>query len=223
MEEQRRTRPALGGDDAALIHQLADRVIVDDPERVGGGGQVVRRRDGTLAVAAGNQHQRAVILVHLVQIDGEVHRPRLRHLVVGLPGAVILVPLPDIAVEGRLAVDLELVDIDRPAEQLLCRPDQSWMARNLAIDIVIGMRGEVGAHLAGDALAHIFRPVLGEQRRDLALHHGDLLGTEQIGDEDIAVALELVELVLGQLHGISSCIKRGLTPRRSDRPVSGRR
>ena len=71
-----------------------------------------------LLVAAGDEHQRAVELVHLVEEDRDVHRARLGHLVVVHPGAVVLVPLPDVAVEGLLAVDLELVHVDVFAEEL---------------------------------------------------------------------------------------------------------
>ena len=83
-------------------------------------------------VAARDEHQRAVDRHDLVEEHRDVHRPRLRHAVVARPGAVILVPLPDIAVEGRLGVDLVLVHVELFAEQLLDRLDQPRMRRPAA-------------------------------------------------------------------------------------------
>src|SRR5215212_6737398 len=93
-------------------------------------------------VALRDEHQRTIDRHHLVEEDGDVHGPRLRHAVVASPGAVVLVPLPELALEGRLGVDLELVDVDRLAEELLQRLDEARMARQDPERLVIGMRRE---------------------------------------------------------------------------------
>ena len=74
-----------------------------------------------------DQHQRAVDRHHLVHEHRDVHRPRLGHAVIARPGAVILMPLPDIAFEGRFGVDLVLVHVELFAKDLLDRLDQPWM------------------------------------------------------------------------------------------------
>ena len=71
-----------------------------------------------------------------------------RHAVVALPGAVILVPLPDVAGEGRFGVDLELVHVDLLAEDLLDRIDHARMRAEQAERLVVEMRGKGGARRA---------------------------------------------------------------------------
>ena len=130
-------------------------------------------------MAAGDEHQRAVELVHLVEEDRDVHRPRLGHLVVGAPGAVVLVPLPDVAVERRLAVDLELVHVDVLAEELLDRLDHARMAGELGEGIAVQVRREVGAHDVAGLLTHVLGPSLRIKRRHLVGEHLDLGGGEE--------------------------------------------
>src|SRR5262249_10762000 len=67
---------------------------------------------------------------------------RSRHAVVALPGAIVLVPLPQLAVEGGLRVDLELVHVDVLAEELLQRLDQAWVPAENAERLVVGVGGE---------------------------------------------------------------------------------
>ena len=93
-----------------------------------------------------DEHQRAVELVDVFEKYSDVHRARVRHVVVVEPRAVILVPLPDVAVERGLAVYLELVDVNAVAEDLLRGFDQARMAAEPAVSVVVGMRGEIGAH-----------------------------------------------------------------------------
>src|SRR6266513_347167 len=161
-----------------------------------------------LLVAARDEHQRAVELVHLVEEDRHVHGARLRHLVVVDPGAVILVPLPDVAVEGRLAVDLELVHVHVLAEQLLDRLDHAGMARELGERVAVQVRGEIGAHHVSRLLAHVLGAPLRVERRHLVVQDLDLLRREQAREEKIAVAVELLQLPRRQFHGLRSIWKK---------------
>jgi hypothetical protein len=80
-----------------------------------------------MLLAAWDQHQRAVDRYHLVHEHRDVHRAGLGHPIVARPGAVILVPLPDIALEGCLGVDLVLMHVELLAKHLLDRADQPRM------------------------------------------------------------------------------------------------
>src|SRR5437870_7762347 len=86
-----------------------------------------------------DEHQRTIDRHHLVEEHRDVHRPRLRHAVLARPGAVILVPLPDVAVEGRLGVDLDLMHVERFAEQLLDRLYEAGMGAEQAKPLIVGM------------------------------------------------------------------------------------
>ena len=153
-----------------------------------------------LFVAFGNDHQRAVDRQDVVEEDGDVHRARLGHAVVARPGAVILMPLPDIALEGSLGVELELVDVNGFAEQLHQRLDQPWMLRHHLENLIEFVRGKCGARRAGllapDLLAIELEDVvgLGTQQRDLFLG-------EAIGEEDVTLFVEGLELLGTELHG----------------------
>ena len=145
-----------------------------------------------LAVAAGDEHQRAVGRGHLVEEHGDVHGPRLGHVVVALPGAVVLVPLPDLAVEGRLGVDLELVHVDRPAEQLVDRPDQPGMARRGAGTARTSVWAAKAVRGAPELSRHTSSPVGGVQigRPRPAARAASACG-EQPGQEQVAVPLDI--------------------------------
>src|SRR3546814_14574619 len=75
--------------------------------------EVVTGLQRAILVALRNEHERPVHRGHLLEEQRDVHGTRLRHFVVARPGAIVLVPLPDLAVEGRLRIDLVLVQIDR--------------------------------------------------------------------------------------------------------------
>src|SRR6185312_11128548 len=87
--------PSTGG----LGREPRHRFLVERPQRIGRRRLVVTGGEHALLVAFGNDHQRAVDRQNLVEEDGDVHRPRLGHAVVARPGAVILMPLPDVALE----------------------------------------------------------------------------------------------------------------------------
>ena len=152
-------------------------------------------------VRARDEHERAVELGHRVEVDGEVHGPRLRHQVVPRPGAVVLVPLPDVAVEGGLGVDLELVDVDRPAEHLHRRLHQARVAREPPVGVAVGVDAEGGAHGAALPLAHDLGALAREDRRQRGTQHGHLLCREELRQEEKALAVQGLALPGGEHHG----------------------
>src|SRR5205823_5887019 len=87
-------------------------------------------------------------------------------------GAVVLMPLPHVALERRLGVDLELVDVDALAEQLLKRIDQARMVGEQPKYFAVGVRGESGARRAG-LLAPDFLPPGLEDRLGLGARPGE--------------------------------------------------
>src|SRR3954451_16756515 len=125
-------------------------------------------------MAARHQHQGAVEWEDLVKEYRDVHRTRFRHAVVARPGAVILVPLPHVALERRFGVELELMDVEALAEHLLERPDQSGMMGKQPEDLVELMRRKGGAWRAA-FLAPDFRAVELEDRVGFAAHQRDLV------------------------------------------------
>ena len=102
--------------------------------------------DHALFVATRNEHQRAVELVHLVEKNRDIHRALSWHEVVVFPCAVVLMPLPHIALKRHLAVDFELVHVELFAEQVLNRLDHARMTPKASKRRAVHMRGEVGAH-----------------------------------------------------------------------------
>src|SRR5205807_1581788 len=71
--------------------------------------------------------------------------------------------------------------------------------------LTVQVRGEVGAHRVAAPLTHVLRSVLRIEMGHLVNQDADLLWGKQAGKEEIAVAVELLDLCLGKLHGISSC------------------
>ncbi len=109
-------------------------------------------------------------------------------------------PLPDVAVESHLAVDLELVHVQLFAEELHDGLDHARMARELRERVAVQVRGEVRAHGVAALLAHVLRPALGVQARDLVEQGFDLFRLEQAREEKITVALEILDLLRVKLH-----------------------
>ena len=205
VEQNHRARRAFGADDATrfatgALHQLADQIIVHRPQRVAGGGQVMLGVDHALFVAAGDEHQGAVVLGDVVQKNGHVHRTLGRHQVVIQPRAVILVPLPDVALKGHLAVDLELVHVQRLAQQLFHGLNHARMACQLGKGLAVHVRGKVGAHRVLALLADV---VVGASAVDLGHSVAQRLcffRCKQAGEKQVAVAVELGKLFGGKFH-----------------------
>ena len=87
--------------------------------------EVIVRRDHAELVGTGDEHSGSVELGNVVEEQGRVDDAGLGHAVILKPGAVILMPMPDLSVMGVLGVDLELMQIDRPAEHLHCGLDDA--------------------------------------------------------------------------------------------------
>jgi hypothetical protein len=142
----------------------------------------------------------AVERAHLVQEDVEVERQRLGHAVLAVMGREVVVPLPDLADEGGLHVDLDLLDIELGAQDLLRRLDQARMAHQLGEHRIAQVQGHGGAHLAAVLLADVRRVVLGEQSGQRCAQRRDLGVGKQLRQDQKAVPLEGVELVIGEPH-----------------------
>src|SRR2546426_8843293 len=122
-------------------------------------------------------------------------------------------PLPHVAVEGHLAVDLELVHVDRLAEHLDDRLDHPRMAREPRERRAVHVRGEVRPHGVAALLADVLGAVLGIDPWHLVGQDLDLRRRELAGKEQIPVPVELLEL--GRRHRITlrSCeYTASLTP-----------
>ncbi len=109
-------------------------------------------------------------------------------------------PLPDVAVERLLAVDLELVHVDVFAVELLDRLDHARMARELGEGSAVEMRCEVGAHHVAGFLAHVLGPALCIQRRHFVGQRLDFRRREERREEQVAVALKPRDLIPGKFH-----------------------
>jgi hypothetical protein len=182
-----------------LTAQPRHGILIERPERIGRGCEIVAGLQGAVLVAARHQHQSAIERKHLVEEHRDVHRARLRHAVVARPGAVVLVPLPDVTLERRLGVELELMNVDILAEHLPQRLDQARVMRQQAEDFVVLVRREGGARravlLAPDLLAVLAEDVVGA-----AAHQGDFLLGEAAREEAVALIVELADLLCGQFH-----------------------
>src|SRR3954470_1560305 len=157
--------------------------------------------ESAVLVALRNQHQRAVDRQHLVEEDRDVHRARLRHAVVARPGAVVLVPLPDVAFERRLGVDLELVNIDAFAEQLLQWLYEPRVMGHQPEGFIIGMRGKCGARRAR-LLAPDLPAVGPENAVGFAAQDRDFVFGETVRKEYVALLVEGLDLLRCELHGV---------------------
>jgi hypothetical protein len=111
--------------------------------------------------------------------------------------------LRDVSVEGHLPTDLELVHVHRLAEELHRGLDHPRMARKLRERVAVEMRGEVGAHGVAVLLAHVLGTALRVEHRHLVQQRLDLRGGEMPRKENVAVALEALELLVVELHAVT--------------------
>jgi len=100
------------------LDEFADGVVVDCPKRVAG-----RRVSWSASITPSLWLPGMSIRGPLNSLTSSrkiatFHRARLGIRFVVLPGAVVLVPLPDVRVESHFAVDLELVHVQFFAEEL---------------------------------------------------------------------------------------------------------
>jgi hypothetical protein len=213
VEQDHRTGRAFRRDDAAVLpagtfDELRHQVLVDHPERIARRAQVVARVDHAALVAAGDEHERPVELVHVVEEDRDVHRPLGRHHVVVHPGPVVLVPLPHVALEGHLAVDLVLVHVDVFAEEIHHRPDHARVARQARERLAVQVRREIRADRVAALLAHVEGLAPCVQCGHRVGQRARFVGCEQPGKEEVAVAIELRQLLGGELHCLSPRVLR---------------
>ena len=81
--------------------------------------------DSTL-VASRNKHQRAIVLVDIIQKDRNIHRPWFWHHVVIDPSAIVLMTLLNINLECHFPINFELVQrVEILTKHLLNRPHHS--------------------------------------------------------------------------------------------------
>ncbi len=90
--------------------------------------------------------------------------------------------------------------VDLLAEDLLHRIDHARMGAEQAERLVIEMRGKGGARRAALLAPHLGALGVVDALR-LARQQRDLFGAEQFGQEQPALAVEIVDLLLGQFHG----------------------
>jgi len=155
----------------------------------------------TLTVRAWNEPERPVELVDLIKKNRDVHRSRLGHGVIAMPCAEVLMPLPDIAIEGLLAVDLELMHVDRLAKNLLHRLHHAGMTGELREHIAVRMRCETGAWCDAILLANDFGAMFGVDARDFVAQHLHFGSAKERREKQVSVAFELLALGGGQFHG----------------------
>jgi hypothetical protein len=62
------------------------------------------------------------------------------------------------------------------------------------------MRGEIGADRLAVLLAHVFRAALGEQARHLVAQYLHFCGREKAREEEVTLALEVLDLLWCQSH-----------------------
>ena len=201
MEHEQRAGRPLGRDQAAGVDEAPHGRMVQGPQRVARRLDVVAGVEHAGAVAFRDEHQGAVELGHVVEEQGDVHGPGLGHRVVAHPGAIVLVPLPLVAVERRLGVDLELVDVDVAVDELAHRLDEPRVPGQAAKRRVVGVGGECRPGGLAVLLTHHFAAVEGIDFRRRAPQQGDLGRTEGVGQEQVAGVLELPGLGVGELHG----------------------
>ena len=97
-------------------------------------------------------------------------------------------PLPDVALERSLGIDLELVDVDAFAEQLLQRLDQARVMRHQPERLVVGVGGEGGARRTGLLAPDL--AIAAENVLRLVAQDRDLLLGEAIRKEQVTLLVE---------------------------------
>jgi hypothetical protein len=110
------------------------------------------------------------------------------------------VPLPDVAVEGGLSVDLVLVDVNGPVEELHDRLNQARMTPQASKRLVVGMGCEGGANRFAILLTPDLVALHREEPRQFPLEEIDFFAEEQIGQKHPALGVKLLQLCRCQFH-----------------------
>jgi hypothetical protein len=108
--------------------------------------------------------------------------------------------LPDVAVEGALAVDLELMHVEVFAKELRNRLDHPRVASQFGERLVDQVAREDGAHGIRILLPNDLRPMLPIDAWYLVQQDPHFLRREEGGEEEVAVPVEVLQLLLGQFH-----------------------
>ena len=109
-------------------------------------------------------------------------------------------PLPDIAFESHLSIDLELVHVKLLAKQIFNRLNHAGMTRQFGERLAVQMRREIGSDRVLAFFAHIERFLTAVEARNLFNHHTGLFRTEKSGEKQIALFVKLGVLLWGKYH-----------------------
>src|SRR6185437_1408102 len=140
-EDQRRARRTGGRDDAAFADEPGNGIATDAPQRIARRLGVERGRYRPPSMRARDEPERPVELADVVEEDMKIEGERRCDAILLMVSGEIIVPLPDLAFERGLGVDLDLLDIELLlAEELERRLDQPRMAHQPAIDGVTRMQ-----------------------------------------------------------------------------------
>ena len=201
-EDQHGARRALWAHQTAARCQWADDVTGHGPQRIARGGDVQRRRGWAVHVGAPDEVQRTVELGDLVEEDVQVEGQRLGYPVLVVVRGEVVVPLPLLAGEGLLGVDLHLLDVQLvDPEELPGGFHEARVTNNRGEHVISQVQAHRGADDVSGLLPEVLRPALVEQPRQPSEHRLNLTGREQSGQDEQAITLERCNLLVGQPHG----------------------
>jgi hypothetical protein len=86
---------------------------------------------------------------------------------------------------------------------ILNRPHHARVPRQPREGRADQVRGKVGAHRVGTLLAHVVGLAQAVQLGHGGIQHADLVGAEQSREEQVAVTLELFDLLAIEFHDLS--------------------
>src|SRR6266542_299834 len=138
---------------------------------------------------AGDEDYGTVELGDVVQEDHKVDQLWRREVVNNLPGGVVLVPRKSIPSEARFRIDLELVDVDIPAQYLLRWNEEPWMTGEGCILRLAHVRGVERANGVAVRFGDAMLALNGRVALKGCAQGGDLVGREQVGQDEQAIAL----------------------------------
>ena len=145
-----------------------------------------------MLVGAADEPERPVELADLVQKDVQVERQGRRHAVLVVVGREVVVPLPDLAGEGWLGIDLGLLDVEILLTQNLSgRLDQPRVTRDLGVGLVPQVQAHGGAHLAIRLFAKVRGHLLGEKPGQRTAQRLDLGRREKLRQDQETVLVKV--------------------------------
>ena len=218
-EDEHRPGRSLGRDEAALLDEGRDRVLVHHPQGVAGRLHVEGCGGGAPAVGAADEDEGAVELVHLVEEDVEVEGEGFRHPVRAVVGGEVVVPLPHVPGESGLGVHLDLLDVELLAEELARRRDEPGVAHHPRVDLASKVQAHRGSYRVARLLAEVLGAPLGEEPRQLRLECLHLARREPPRQNQEALFPEPLDLGIMKLHRPSPVLRTLVELRgRAERP-----